>query len=107
MQPKHLSISQSGLCLKTFLNGVKNLITGDDNLLMWYTIVWKASHQSLKGSWAWARRVKPNSTICLCFFWTNPFWWCVYRQECLNMMPEWFKNSMKCLYSAPSKIATS
>lgn len=80
--------------MNIFSYGVESLKTEDGNLLMWYRAVWNASHQNLKGSWAWANRVEPNSTICLCFLSTNPFWWWVQGQECLKMIPERFENSL-------------
>jgi hypothetical protein len=49
--------------------------------LMRYTTVRKASSQYFSGMEAWARKVKPISTMCQCFHSETPFCWCVWGQE--------------------------
>ena len=88
----------------TISKGVFEDSTCVGSLLIMNTTVTKAFHQKQKGILAWAKRVRPSSTMCLCFLSTLPFWWWAWGQECLNWMPSWCRKGVRHLYSPPQSL---
>lgn len=62
-------------------------------------VVWKASHHKEIGIFAWAKRVKPISTMCLGFLYTTPIWWCVWGELNLNWMLSCWRKELNALNS--------
>lgn len=63
------------------------VITRLGNQFIRYDAVENASSQNFSGIPAWASKVSPVSTICLCFLSIIPFCWCVCGQETRYAIP--------------------
>ena len=102
--PKGLKKIKVGFPLEKFFKRGDKPNVAKGMLFIRNIAVENALYQYLSGILAWASRVKPVSTMCLCFLSATPFCWWVWGHEYRTCIPYLVRWDVKAIYSPPMSV---